>query len=146
MEDQIQREDQLIRGFNQIHENFIVDNSPYPFPNGAYPYSSLLLSSSTSLTITFDESTKNAGIRLLFITATLLVGYAVVIGVLVYRTKKIEKEMLQRKPDYKFKRRPSELSRENQDVKDEDEESDIDNYEQVTPKELISSREGRMSR
>ena len=89
--DSIQKEDQLIRGLNQIHEHFIVDNTQYPFPNGAFPYSDIWVSSSTSLTITFDESTKNAGIRLIFITVTILLLYAFVIGVLVYRTKKIEK-------------------------------------------------------
>lgn len=44
----------FMKGLNQIHETFIVDNTPYPFPEGAEPYSNIWLSSSTNLTITFD--------------------------------------------------------------------------------------------
>ena len=92
---------------SEVHNHFIVDNTPYPFPNGAYPYSDLLITSSVSLSVEFQDKFKEPGIRLIFITVTMIIIYSVVIGVLVYRTKKIQKEMLQRSPNYNIKRRPS---------------------------------------
>lgn len=47
--DSIQKNDQNSKGLNQIIENFIIDNTPYPFPIGAYPYSSISISTSISL-------------------------------------------------------------------------------------------------
>lgn len=91
MEDIIDKEDQLIRGLTEIHEHFIVDNTPYPFPMGAYPYSNLWVTSSTNLVVEFNDSYSSIGIRLIFITVTMILIYMFVIGILVYRTRKILK-------------------------------------------------------
>jgi len=66
-----------------------VDNTPYPFPAGAFSYTNLSISSSSSLTIQFNDQYKDVGIRLIFITVTLLGIYGFVIGILVYKTNKI---------------------------------------------------------
>lgn len=84
-----------------------MDNTPYPFPIGAYPYSDIYILTATSLTVLFNDQYKNAGIKLIFINVTLILVYLVVIGVLVYRTRKIQEEMAKTAPGYNMKKRPS---------------------------------------
>lgn len=78
------------RGLNQLHEYYVVDNTPYPYPIGAYPYQNLSVTMAVSLSLAFDSKYKVQGIRLIFLNLTLLLIYAVVIGVIMYRTRKIQ--------------------------------------------------------
>lgn len=134
MFEEVQNSKSFMKGGTDMHEIFVIDNTPYPFPEGAEPYSDISLSASTSLTIKFNEQYKVAGIRLIFIIVTLLVIYGFAIGRLVFKARKVQAELLLRSPDYNLnslKRRGSELSNNNNHIEEEDEYSEIDNYEQI---------------
>jgi len=94
---------------------------------GSYPYTSIAITSSTTLSIQFNDQYRNSGVRLVFINATLIIVYLFIIAVLVYKTRKILFEMKITSPEFNMKKRASEMSRDN-NVTEEDEESDIDNY------------------
>lgn len=103
----------LHRGLSQMHEYYIVDNTPYPYPIGSYPFESLSLTMAASLSLEFNSKYKVQGIRLIFLNLTLLLVYAVVIGVIICRTRRVQAELLLTAPDYNLNcltKRPSELT------------------------------------
>jgi hypothetical protein len=82
-----------IDNINDIVFSFIVDNTLFPYPDGAYAYSPINIDVSIYLDIMVSPSYETLGKRLIFINVTIFVIYAVIIIVLICKTRNINKKM-----------------------------------------------------
>jgi hypothetical protein len=117
--DQVQ--DIPISIINDMHYNFLVDNTPFPYPEGAYPYSSLSISLCNQISLTLSDSYYTLGVRLIYLNVTILAIYVIIIAILVLRNRSLSRKMLEGEQSH--------LSQALVNLPQE-EESDVDNYEE----------------
>ena len=67
---------------------FVVDNTEFPFPEGAFSYSHISIGLTTYINFDLDSAYETMGVRLIYINVTILLIYGFSLGVLVYKNTK----------------------------------------------------------
>lgn len=84
---------QSIEDIKQINLSFVIDNTLFPYPNGAYSYSDINVDIETIININVSSSYETLGVRLIFINSTVFIIFAVIITAIIYKTSKLTKKM-----------------------------------------------------
>lgn len=84
---------QQIDVISDVKFSFIVDNTLFPYPDGAYSYSNINIDMTTLLDITVSPSYQILGTRLIFINATIFIIFLVIITVIICKTRTILQKM-----------------------------------------------------
>jgi hypothetical protein len=71
----------------------VIDNTLFPYPNGAYSYSGINIDIITTLSVTVSTSYEELGKRLVFINTTVFLIFIVIIAVIIFKANKIAKRM-----------------------------------------------------
>jgi hypothetical protein len=84
---------QEIDNINDVKFSFVIDNTLFPSPEGAYSYSGINVDVVTTLDITVSSSYQILGKRLIFINATMMLISLVIIVTIIYKTQTISRKM-----------------------------------------------------
>lgn len=84
---------QSVADINDVRFSFIIDNTQFPTPKGAYSYSSINLDITTRLNILVSSSYEILGRRMIYINGTIFVIFLIIIITIVVRTDQITKKM-----------------------------------------------------
>ena len=108
-------------GNRKASYRYVIDNTPFPFPEGAFSYSNITISLTNYIQFTLNDTYETMGVRLIYINVTILLIYGFTLTVLVCKNARTEKKMQSSEP----------VPRESLDIKlreNYENDSDIDNY------------------
>jgi len=80
---------QLYSDINNLYFSYVIDNTLFPFPKGAYSYSSISLNVITRIEITISNIYEQIGIKLMFINVTIAVIFILIMIVIGCKIKKL---------------------------------------------------------
>lgn len=87
---------QITQSIDDIYDisfAFIIDNTLFPYPDGAFSYSPINIDVITSLTIDVSSTYAILGQRLIFINVTVFIIFLVIIITLIVKTNQINNKM-----------------------------------------------------
>lgn len=67
---------------------FVVDNTPFPFPQGSFSYTNISISLTNYIKVELNSVYQTLGIRLIYINLTIIVIYAFTLFVLIFKNNK----------------------------------------------------------
>jgi hypothetical protein len=82
-----------IDGKSYANFAYLVDNTPFPYPQGSYPWSALNLSSSVKIDIEVADNYKIISYRLIYINVTILLLYIVFIGKIIFDERRMRRSL-----------------------------------------------------